>query len=70
MSQKNLVWIVTEDANKFAEEILPLLVTEINSLKDDELALQLSKSLEAVVELKLVQSLPMLNLADTLIDHL
>lgn len=54
MSQKNLVWIVTEDANKFVEEILPLLVTEINSLKDDELALQLSKSLEAVVELKLV----------------
>ena len=54
MSQKNLVWNVTEDANKFAAEILPLLVTEINSLKDDELAQQLSKSLEAVVELKLV----------------
>jgi hypothetical protein len=30
---------VTEDADKFADEILPLLVTEINSLKDDEIAL-------------------------------
>lgn len=53
LSVKNMKWLVQEDPKKFGSDFLPLVIAEMNN-KDEDVARLLAKSLEAVVDLKLV----------------